>query len=110
MKYVEKHFALRIHRGDGSSKLLLGVIGSPPKAGSLKQIKVAKNQVLMVEITAEPRGEEPAEAIEVRNRVSATHNRRARAASQSDHVEHCSLNGANEEAGTAYLDIGDLLV
>ena len=31
MKYVEKHFPLRIHRRDGTSKLLLGITGSPPK-------------------------------------------------------------------------------
>jgi hypothetical protein len=31
MKYVEKHFSLRIRRRDGSSKLLLGVTGNPPQ-------------------------------------------------------------------------------
>jgi len=31
MKYVEKHFTLRIHRRDGTSKLLLGVTGHPPR-------------------------------------------------------------------------------
>jgi hypothetical protein len=41
MKYVEKHFTLRIHRRDGTSKLLLGVTGNPPRIGSLKQIRVA---------------------------------------------------------------------
>ena len=40
MKYIERHFCLRIHRRDGTSKLLLGVTGHPPKIGSLKQIKV----------------------------------------------------------------------
>jgi hypothetical protein len=32
MKYVEKHFHLRIHRRDG--KLLLGVTGRPPQVGA----------------------------------------------------------------------------
>jgi hypothetical protein len=36
MKYVEKHFSLRIYRRDGTSKLLLGVTGIPPKVGSIK--------------------------------------------------------------------------
>jgi hypothetical protein len=65
MKYVEKHFALRVHRRDGTSKLLLGVIGHPPKIGSLKQIKVVQGEVLTVKIVDHPRRDEPAEAIEV---------------------------------------------
>jgi hypothetical protein len=46
MKYVEKHFHLRIHRRDGTSKLLLGVTGRPPQIGSIKQIKLSKDEVL----------------------------------------------------------------
>jgi len=46
MKYVEKSFALRIHRQDGTSKLLLGVTGSPPKIGSLMHIRVAGDELL----------------------------------------------------------------
>jgi hypothetical protein len=65
MKYVEKHFTLRIHRRDGTSKLLLGVTGSPPKIGSIKEIKVAKEEVLKVKVVDPPRRDEPAEAIEV---------------------------------------------
>ena len=42
MKYVEKHFTLRIHRRDGTSKLLLGVSGIAPKVGSIKTIKVPR--------------------------------------------------------------------
>ena len=42
MKYIEKHFTLRIHRRDGTSKLLLGVTGYLPKIGSIKEIKLAK--------------------------------------------------------------------
>jgi hypothetical protein len=66
MKYVEKHFTLRIHRRDGTSKLLLGISGSSPKVGSLKQIKIAKDRLLIVEIITQPRGDEPAEAREIR--------------------------------------------
>jgi len=65
MKYVEKHFTLRIHRRDGTSKLLLGVTGDPPKIGSLKQIKVAQDEVLTIKVVDHPRRDEPAEAIEV---------------------------------------------
>jgi hypothetical protein len=65
MKYVEKHFSLRIHRRDGTSKLLLGVTGHPPQIGSLKQIKIAKDEVLTIKIVEHPRRDEPAQAIEV---------------------------------------------
>jgi hypothetical protein len=65
MKYVEKHFTLRIRRKDGTSKLILGVTGSPPKIGSVKEIKVAKDAVLKVKVVDHPRRNEPAEAIEV---------------------------------------------
>jgi hypothetical protein len=65
MKYVEKHFTLRIHRRDGTSKLLLGVTGRPPKVGSIKEIKLAQDEVLKVKVVVHPRRDEPAEAIEV---------------------------------------------
>jgi hypothetical protein len=50
MRYIEKIFSSRIHRRDGSSKLLLGVIGKPPKIGALKEIKMTEDEVLMVKI------------------------------------------------------------
>jgi len=62
---LEKHFSLRIHRRNGTSKLLLGVTGHPPKIGSLKQIKVAQDEVLTIKVVDHPRRDEPAEAIEV---------------------------------------------
>jgi hypothetical protein len=65
MKYIERHFSLRVYRRNGTSKLLLGVTGTPPKIGSLKQIKVAQGEVLTVKIVDHPRRDEPAEAIEV---------------------------------------------
>jgi hypothetical protein len=65
MKYVEKHFTLRVHRRDGTSKLLLGVSGKPPEIGSLKEIKVSEDEVLTVKILDHPRDDKPAEAIEV---------------------------------------------
>jgi hypothetical protein len=65
MKYVAKYFALRIHRRDGTSKLLLGVTGSPPKVGSIRTIRVAKDEVLNVKLVDHPRRDEPAEAMEV---------------------------------------------
>ena len=62
---LEKHFSLRIHRRNGTSKLLLGVTGHPPKIGSLKQIKVAQDEVLTIKVVDHPRRDEQAEAIEV---------------------------------------------
>jgi hypothetical protein len=43
---------LRIHRRNGTSKLLLGVTGHPPKIGLLKEIKVAQDEVLNVKVVA----------------------------------------------------------
>ena len=65
MKYVEKHFTLRIHRRDGTSKLLLGLTSIPPKIGAIKTIKVTRNETLRVKVVDHPRRDEPAEAIEV---------------------------------------------
>ena len=65
MKYLETHYTLRVHRRDGTSKLLLGVTGHPRKVGSLVQITVAKDDVLTVKIVDHPRRDEPAEAVEV---------------------------------------------
>jgi hypothetical protein len=65
MKYIKKHFTLRIHRRDGTSKLLLGVTGSPPQVGSVTTIRVAEDEVLKVKIVDHPRHGEPAEGIEV---------------------------------------------
>jgi hypothetical protein len=64
MKYVEKHFSLRVHRRDGTSKLLLGVKGSPRKIGSLIEIALGTSEVLKVRMVEHPRRDEPAEAIE----------------------------------------------
>ena len=41
------------------------VTGHPPKIGSLKQIKVAQDEVLTIKVVDHPRRDEPAEAIEV---------------------------------------------
>jgi hypothetical protein len=65
MKYVEKRYTLRVHRRDGTSKLLLGVTGSPPKIGAIREIRVAAREVLKVKMVNYPRRDEPAEAIEV---------------------------------------------
>jgi hypothetical protein len=65
MKYIEKHFCLRIHRRDGTSKLLLGVSGKPPEIGALTEIKVTEDEVLTVKIVDHPRDDKPAEAIEL---------------------------------------------
>jgi hypothetical protein len=49
MKYVEKRYSLRVHRRNGTSKLLLGVTGRPPKIGSIMEIRVA-HEVLKVKL------------------------------------------------------------
>jgi hypothetical protein len=64
MKYVEKHFTLRVHRSNGTSKLLLGINGSP-RIGSIKRVRVAEDEVLTVRIVKDPNTHEPAEAVEV---------------------------------------------
>jgi hypothetical protein len=64
MNYVEKHFALRLHRRDGTSKLLFGITGSPPKIGSLMLIRVGRDEFVTAKLLHHPRGEEPAEAME----------------------------------------------
>ena len=53
------------HRKDGTAKLLLGVNGTPPKLGMLKQIRIAADEVLRIKIVDHPCRDEPAEAIEV---------------------------------------------
>jgi hypothetical protein len=69
MKYVEKRFALRLDRRDGTLKLLFGVSGSPPKLDSLMQIRVARDEVVTAKMVDHPHGEEPAEAAEVVQQV-----------------------------------------
>jgi hypothetical protein len=76
MKYVEKSFALRLHRRDGTSKLLLGVTGSPPKIGALVQIRVARDEVVTAKLMHHPHGQEPAEAMEEVQQVRLPHVRR----------------------------------
>jgi hypothetical protein len=65
MKYVEKHYTLRIHRRNGTSKLLLGVKGNPCKLGSVTEIKLTMDEVLKVKMVDHPDRGEPATAIEV---------------------------------------------
>jgi RNA-binding protein YhbY len=65
MKYVEKRYTLRIHRRDGTSKLLLGVKGSSRKIGSLIEVALGTNEVLKVRMVEHPRRDEPAEAVEL---------------------------------------------
>jgi hypothetical protein len=65
MKYVEKHYTLRVHRRNGTSKLLLGVKGNPRKLNSVMELKLTKDEVIKVKIVDHPRPEKPGEAIEV---------------------------------------------
>jgi hypothetical protein len=65
MKYLEKHYTLRIHRRDGTSKLLLGVKGNPRKLGSIMEIRLTMNELLKVKMVNHPDRGEPATAIEV---------------------------------------------
>jgi RNA-binding protein YhbY len=65
MKYVEKHYTLRVHRRDGTSKLLLGVTGSPRKIGGVIELALGTNELVKVRMVEHPRRDEPAEAIEL---------------------------------------------
>jgi hypothetical protein len=76
MKHVEKHFSLRLHRRDGTSKLLLGVTGIPPKIPSLMLIKVGRDKFVTAKLMHHPRGEEPAETMEEVQQVSHARLRR----------------------------------
>ena len=65
MKYVEKHYTLRVHRRNGTSKLLLGVKGKPCKLDSIMEIRLTMDEVLKVKMVDHPDRGEPATAIEV---------------------------------------------
>jgi hypothetical protein len=65
MKYVERNFSLRVRKTDGTAKLLVGLTGGV-YIGKLIKIPIAKDHVLVAEITAPPKAlDEPWEAIEV---------------------------------------------
>lgn len=76
VKYVEKHYSLRLHRIDGTSKLLLGVTGIPPKIGSLMLIRVGRDEFVTAKLLHSPRDDEPAEAMEEVQQVSHARLRR----------------------------------
>ena len=64
-KYVEKSFSLRLHKTDGTAKLLAGLSGGV-YIGKLIKIPVGKDDVLVAKITAKPKAlDEPWEATEV---------------------------------------------
>jgi hypothetical protein len=64
-KYIEKSFSLRVHKRDGTAKLVAGVTGGV-KIGKVVKIPVAKHGVLVAKITAPPRAlDEPWEATQV---------------------------------------------
>jgi hypothetical protein len=64
MKYVEKHYALRVHRRDAPQSYFSG-LRSPRKIGSLIEVALGTNEVLKVRMVEHPRRDEAAEAIEL---------------------------------------------
>jgi hypothetical protein len=67
MKYVERRFSLRVRKTDGTAKLLVGISAAGGVyVGKLIKIPIAKDHVLVAEITAQPKAlDEPWEAIQV---------------------------------------------
>jgi hypothetical protein len=67
MKYVERKFSLRVRKTDGTAKLLVGMSAAGGfYIGKLIKIPVAKDDVLVAKITAQPKAlNEPWEAIQV---------------------------------------------
>jgi hypothetical protein len=67
MKYVERKFSLRVRKTDGTAKLLVGISAAGGVyVGKLIKIPIAKDHVLVAEITAQPKAlDEPWEAIQV---------------------------------------------
>jgi hypothetical protein len=64
-KYIEKRFCIRLHKMDGTAKLLAGASGMPT-LGRFIKIPVAKDRVLVAKITAHPKAaDDPWEATEV---------------------------------------------
>lgn len=65
--YLNKTHRLRVHRQDGSCKLLLGEMGVLPKIGSIVTIKIGPNEAVLAKITAHPHSNDNAvEAREVK--------------------------------------------
>ena len=65
-QYLTKTHRLRVHRRDGSCKLLLGQVGFLPKIGSIVTIKIGPNEAVLAKITAHPHANDNAvEAREV---------------------------------------------
>ena len=67
MKYVDRKFSLRVRRTDGTAKLLVGMSAAGGfYIGKLIKIPVAKDDVLVAKIVAQPKGlDDPWEATEL---------------------------------------------
>jgi len=67
MKCVERKFSLRVRKTDGSAKLLVGMTAAGGfYLGKLVKIPIAKDNVLVAMITAEPKAlDEPWDAIQI---------------------------------------------
>ena len=64
-RYIEKSFTLRVHKKDGTAKLVAGVTGGV-NIGKVIKIPVGKDELLVAKITAPPEAlDEPWEAIQV---------------------------------------------
>jgi hypothetical protein len=61
---LKKIFSVRVKKKDGTSKLLIGVHGTPIVGATIK-IPARNGQLLIAKVTAAPSPDKPAEAEEI---------------------------------------------
>jgi hypothetical protein len=65
-KYIPQIYNVRVHRTDGTRRLLLGQAGRLPGIGRVINIQIGRDKILIAKIVAHPRSPgEPVEAAEL---------------------------------------------
>ena len=65
-KYIPQIYNVRVHRTDGTRRLLLGQAGRLPRIGRVINIQIGREKTLIAKIVAHPRSPgEPVEAAEL---------------------------------------------
>jgi len=65
-KYLPQIYNVRVHRTNGTRRLLLGQSGSVPRIGRVVNIQIGRDNTLIAKIVAHPRSPgEPVEAAEL---------------------------------------------
>jgi hypothetical protein len=65
-EYLSHIYNVRVHRTDGTRRLLLGESGRPPRIGRVIKIQIGRGKTLIAKIVAHPRlPGEPLEAAEL---------------------------------------------